>query len=118
MILNSMLLGSTDPDRLKAWYRDAFHAQVDGHGNLDLGGFGLVIEHRDDVSTKNPEPGRHIINFAVDDIESAAAHLRTLDITWLVQPENRGIGWFATLLDPDGNYVQLIQMSPEYYANR
>jgi hypothetical protein len=65
-VLNSMLLGSTDPDRLKTWYRDAFQAGVDGYGNLDLG----------------------------------------------------GIGTFATLTDPDGNYVQLIQMKPEYYAGK
>jgi len=39
---------------------------------------------------------------------AAAAHLRTLDVEWLVHPEDRGVGWFATLIDPDGNYVQLI----------
>ncbi len=97
-VLNSMLLGSTDPERLKAWYRDGFHAEVDGYGNLNLGGFGLVIEHRDDVAATNTEPGRFIVNFA--------------------DPEDRGVGWFATLIDPDGNYVQLIQMKPEYYAIR
>ncbi|GAA1602300.1 hypothetical protein GCM10009804_68480 [Kribbella hippodromi] len=117
-VLNSMLLGTTDPERLKAWYRDGFHAEVDGYGNLDLGGFGLVIERRDDVAAKNAEPGRYIVNFAVEDIEVAAAHLRTLGVEWLVQPEDRGVGWFATLVDPDGNYVQLIQMKPEYYANK
>jgi predicted enzyme related to lactoylglutathione lyase len=117
-VLNSMLLGSTDPERLKTWYRDGFHAKVDGYGNLDLGGFGLVIEHRDDVAAQAPEPGRFIVNFAVDDIHAAAAHLRTLNVTLLVEPEDRGIGHFATLVDPDGNYVQLIQMKPEYYANR
>ncbi len=115
-VLNSMLLGSTDPERLKAWYRDGFQAEVDGYGNLNLGGFGLVIEQRDDVAAKTAEPGRCILNFAVDDIEAAAAYLRTLDVEWLVHPEDRGVGWFATLLDPDGNYVQLIQMRPEYYA--
>jgi predicted enzyme related to lactoylglutathione lyase len=117
-VLNSMLLGTTDPDRLKAWYRDGFHAETDGYGNLDLGGFGLVIEKRDDVEAKAPEPGRFIVNFAVDDIEQAAAHLRTLNVEWLVEPEDRGIGYFATVIDPDGNYVQLIQMKPEYYANK
>ena len=85
-------------------------------GNLNLGGFGLVIEHRDDVTTKTVEPGRCIVNFAVEDIEATAAHLRTLEVEWLVHPEDRGVGWFATLIDPDGNYVQLIQMKPEYYA--
>src|SRR3954453_9939438 len=65
-VLNSMLLGSTDAERLKNWYRDGFHAETDGYGNLNLGGFGLVIEQRDDVTTKTVEPGRHIVNFAVD----------------------------------------------------
>lgn len=115
-VLDSMLLGSTDPDRLKSWYRDGFHAEVDGYGNLNLGGFGLVIEKRDDVAAGTAEPGRFIVNFAVDDIDEAAAHLRTLAVDWLVEPEDRGIGWFATVIDPDGNYVQLIQMKPEYYA--
>lgn len=117
-VLNSMLLGSTDPDRLKAWYRDGFHAETDGYGNLNLGGFGLVIEERDDVDAKTIEPGRFIVNFSVDDIEIAAAHLRTLDVEWLVEPEDRGVAIFATVIDPDGNYVQLIQFKPEYYANR
>jgi predicted enzyme related to lactoylglutathione lyase len=115
-VLNSMLLGSTDPDRLKAWYLDGFHAEVDGYGNLNLGGFGLVIEKRDDVADRTAEPGRVVINFAVEDIEATATHLRNLNVEWLVEPEDRGVGWFATLIDPDGNYVQLIQMKPEYYA--
>ncbi|MGW6280491.1 VOC family protein [Kribbella sp. NPDC055071] len=114
-VLNSMLIGSTDPERLKAWYRDGLDAKVDGYGNLNVGGFGLVIERRDDVASKTVEPGRCIVNFGVEDIEAVAAHLRTLDVTWLVHPEDRGVGWFATLIDPDGNYVQLIQMKPEYY---
>ncbi|TCM45908.1 VOC family protein [Kribbella sp. VKM Ac-2568] len=116
-VLNSMLLGSTDPDRLKTWYRDGFRAETDGYGNLNVGGFGLVIEKRDDVAGRTAEPGRVVINFAVDDIQAAAAHLRTLDVEWLVEPEDRGVGWFATMIDPDGNYVQLIEMKPEYYAN-
>jgi predicted enzyme related to lactoylglutathione lyase len=116
-VLNSMLLGSTDPDRLKAWYRDAFQAETNVYGTLDLGGFGLIIEKRDDVDAKAPEPGRFIVNFDVEDIEKAAAHLRTLDVDWLVEPEDRGPGYFATLVDPDGNYVQIIQLKPDYYAN-
>jgi predicted enzyme related to lactoylglutathione lyase len=114
-VLSSMLLGSTHPDRLKAWYLDGFQAEVDGYGNLDLGGFGLVIERRDDVSDKNPEPGRMIVNFHVEDIRQVATHLNSLGVTWLVEPEDRGPGWFGTLVDPDGNYVQLIQFKPEYF---
>src|SRR5690348_8387220 len=102
-VLNSLLLGSADPERLKKWYVDGFHAEVNGYGNLNLGGFGMVIEQRDDVAPATVEPGRVVLNFAVEDIEAAAAHLRTLDVNWLVEPEDRGVGWFATLIDPDGN---------------
>ena len=116
-VLSSMLLGSTDPERLRAWYLDGFRAEVDGYGNLNLGGFGLVIERRDDVADKTVEPGRVIVNFHVEDIEAEAVHLKALGVTWLVEPEDRGPGWFATLVDPDGNYVQLIQFKPEYFES-
>ena len=117
--LSSLLLGSTDPARLRDWYRRAFAARPgEDEEVLDLGDVVLIVEPRDDVAPTNPEPGRFIVNFAVDDIEATAEHLRTLDVDWLVEPEDRGIGKFATLTDPDGNYVQLIQMKPEYYANK
>lgn len=112
--LSSILLGSTDADRLRAWYRVRFQAQVDDYGNLDLGGFGLVVEQRDDVTQRNPEPGRMILNFHVDDIQATADRLNAQGVTWLVEPEDRGPGWFGTLVDPDGNYVQVIQFKPEY----
>jgi predicted enzyme related to lactoylglutathione lyase len=114
-VLSSILLGTTDPERLRAWYLDRFHADVDGYGNLDLGGFGLVIEQRDDVAATNPEPGRVIVNFHVDDIQAVAKHLNSLGVTWLVEPEDRGPGWFGTVIDPDGNYVQVIEFKPEYF---
>lgn len=114
-VLSSILLGSTDAERLRAWYLEGFQAKVDGYGNLDLGGFGVVVEQRDDVTEKNPQPGRVILNFHVEDIQATAAHLNSLGVTWLVEPEDRGPGWFGTLIDPDGNYVQVIQFRPEYF---
>jgi predicted enzyme related to lactoylglutathione lyase len=34
-----------------------------------------------------------------------------LGVTWLGPLEDRGHGWFGTLLDPDGNYVQIIKFT-------
>jgi hypothetical protein len=31
-----------------------------------------------------------------------------------VPVEERDVGYFGTLLDPDGNYVQIIQFKPKY----
>jgi catechol 2,3-dioxygenase-like lactoylglutathione lyase family enzyme len=112
--LSSMLLGSTDPDRLLDWYRRAFQVPVLEGTVLDFGDFGVVVERRDDVSARNAEPGRFIVNFHTDDVQAIAKHLDAMGVTWLVEVEEREPGWFGTMLDPDGNYVQVIQFKPGY----
>lgn len=107
--LSSMLLGSTDPDRLRDWYRRAFEPATIEEVGLEFGDVAVLVEPRDDVSATNPEPGRFIVNFHVDDVQAIAKHLDAMGVTWLVEVEEREPGWFGTLLDPDGNYVQVIQ---------
>jgi catechol 2,3-dioxygenase-like lactoylglutathione lyase family enzyme len=109
--LSSMLLGSTDPDRLRDWYRRAFEPAAIEQVGLDFGGLAVIVEPRDDVAATNPEPGRFIVNFHVDDVHAIAKHLDSMGVTWLVEVEEREPGWFGTLLDPDGNYVQVIQFT-------
>lgn len=111
----SILLGSTDPDRLRAWYRVALSpAEVSAEvpdGFLDFGGVLVLIDQRADVSTSNPEPGRVILNFHVADARATAEHLDRLGVTWLSPIEQRQDGIFGTLIDPDGNYVQIIELA-------
>jgi predicted enzyme related to lactoylglutathione lyase len=114
--LGSILLASTDPDRLRAWYLAAFGVEADEDGFLDLGGVDVFIDHRDDISPSNHEPGRVIINLHVDDARTVSKHVDTLGATWLAQLEERDDGRFATLIDPDGNYVQIIELNTQYYA--
>ena len=115
LTLGSLLLGTTDPDRLRAWYQEAFGATPDETtGFFAFGDVGVLVDGRDDVSASNPEPGRHILNFHVEDIAAVAARIEAAGVTWLVEPESRGNGTFATLVDPDGNYVQVIEFSREY----
>jgi hypothetical protein len=109
--LGSILLGSTDPDKLRAWYRVALSAAEVPDGFLDFGGVRVLIDERSDVSTSNPEPGRVILNFHVADARATAQHLDRLGVTWLSRVERRRDGMFGTLIDPDGNYVQIIELS-------
>ena len=111
--LGSMLLGSRDPDRLRDWYRQAFGLEPDAHGVLQAGGVGLIVDDRDDVAAANPEPGRFIVNFHVDDARATAEHLDRLGVTWLVRVEERPPGLIGTMVDPDGNYVQVVELAPE-----
>jgi predicted enzyme related to lactoylglutathione lyase len=114
--LNSMLLASSDPERLHAWYAAALEPDQDtrtnGYRVLTFGGFTILIDRRDDVGGSNPEPGRAILNFAVADARAAAGRLDDLGVQWKAELEEREPGLFATAVDPDGNYVQIIQLHP------
>ena len=117
--LGSILLGTADPDRLRDWYAAALAPGDSGGGFTEVtptmfaGTFGdtsLLIDGRNDVADKNPEPGRVVLNFHVDDARAVAEHLNSLGVRWLVELEEREGGLFGTLVDPDGNYVQIIEL--------
>jgi hypothetical protein len=101
----SMLLGTTRPAEMRAWYIKALAPEFTGEGAIDLGGFLLVIDGRDDVETKNNEPGRAIINFHFD---AVSAQLNAAGVEW-ISVEDRAKGKFGTFADPDGNYLQIIE---------
>ncbi|NRQ36312.1 VOC family protein [Nonomuraea sp. NN258] len=119
-ILDSLLLSSTDPERLRTWYVSALDPEevsdVNGYGVLKFGPFHLLIDTRADVADKNPEPGRVILNFDVADARAIAARMTELGVQWLAELEDRDGSLFATAVDPDGNYVQIIQLSEEHRA--
>jgi predicted enzyme related to lactoylglutathione lyase len=113
--LESILLASTDPERLHDWYVAALDPEedtkVDGYHMLKFGDVLLVIDTRDDIGPSNPEPGRLILNFHVANADVVVARMDQLGVSWLAPLEDREGSLFATAIDPDGNYVQLIQPS-------
>jgi catechol 2,3-dioxygenase-like lactoylglutathione lyase family enzyme len=118
--IGSVLLASTDPERLRAWYERAFGVPADGDGFLRYGQVGLLIDGRDDVAARPAEPARVIVNLHVEDARAMARHLDTLGVTWLAALEYReqAGAWFGTVIDPDGNYLQIIELTPAYWAAR
>jgi len=107
----SILLGTSDGDRLRAWYRAALAPKETRDGFLSFGGVEILVDGRTDLASVDPEPGRVILNFYVDDARATAAHLTEVGVCWLVELEEREAGLFATLLDPDGNYVQIVELA-------
>jgi uncharacterized glyoxalase superfamily protein PhnB len=118
--LGSILLASTDPKRLRAWYAAALspdeESTVDQYRILKFGDFYVLIDSRSDITDKNPEPGRMILNFDVDDARAVAARLDEMGVSWVAALEDRDGSLFGTVTDPDGNYVQIIQLSEEARA--
>jgi predicted enzyme related to lactoylglutathione lyase len=118
--LGSILLASTNPERLHAWYSTALRpdseSKENGYRILRFGGFYVLIDSRSDIGDRNPEPGRIILNFDVEDARAVAARLDDLGAKWLAGLEDRDGSMFGTVIDPDGNYVQIIQLSEEHKA--
>jgi len=116
--LGSILLGTTDPVRLRDWYTAAFAGGDSGVFTevtptlfaCRFGDTSLLIDGRSDVTDTSPDPGRVILNFHVDDARATAERLDAVGFTWLVELEERDGGLFGTLVDPDGNYVQIIEL--------
>jgi predicted enzyme related to lactoylglutathione lyase len=110
--LGSAVLGSADPDRLSAWYRAAFTPSAEGGGSVvTLDGSRLIFDRREDVGPAAAEPGRVIINIYVEDIAAVDAHLKALEIVERVRPvEPFAGGLITTLKDPDGNYVNVVEL--------
>jgi hypothetical protein len=111
MPAKSILLGSARAGALRDWYLKVLAPDHTGDGPIVLGDLMLVIEQRDDVSDVNPEPGRSILNFHVDDFALFEAQLNAAGADWIAEAADRPSGRFATFKDPDGNYLQIIQFA-------
>jgi predicted enzyme related to lactoylglutathione lyase len=119
--LRSILLGTNDPRRLRDWYTAAL-APEDPDGFTEVtptlfarrfGATSLLIDGRADLADRCPDPGRVILNFHVDDIRAAEARLVALGAVWVREPEVTHWGIIGTVLDPDGNYVQIVAPTPD-----
>lgn len=119
---SGILLGSTDPDRLVAWYRavlEPLGAEWREHMLVIADGMYIGFDRRDDVGDAVAEPGRQLINFSVRDIRATEKHLNSLGVTWIRPVELTDFGaYFSTVADPDGNLVQFIHMPPEEDTDR
>jgi predicted enzyme related to lactoylglutathione lyase len=109
-------MGSADPGRLRDWYATALDVHPDPDGFVPFGPVGVLMDKRDDVAERTVEPGRVILNYHVTDIQAHRRHLDELGVEWVSDVEYRADGgaWFGTVADPDGNYVQLIELTPAY----
>jgi predicted enzyme related to lactoylglutathione lyase len=109
--LGSVVLGSSDPQRLARWYRAAFAPDAPDGSVVNLGaGSRLIFDARDDVAPAAAEPGRILINMYVEDAHAVAAHLTGLGVPWVRQVEPFAGGLIGTVQDADGNYVQVVQL--------
>ena len=117
MNLNSILIGSEDPQRLTDYY-----TRLLGKPGWDDGGYtgwligtgGVTVGPHDQVKGKNAQPGRVIWNIESADVKGDFEKLKAAGAMVVREPyvpDGASDGaevWIATFSDPDDNYFQLI----------
>jgi predicted enzyme related to lactoylglutathione lyase len=111
--LGSVIVATNDKTRLKLFYHDILGIPYNDQGKLESNGIIIHPTHHSEVQGPPPEPFRVMMTFEVLDIHSVTSTLQGHGVVFVREPalETWG-GWVATFLDPDGNYLQLIQLSP------
>ena len=111
-------LNTSQLDAMIEFYRDTLRLEVRpqfGPGAFAAGSsdfIALIIEEHSDVSGPTKEPARVILNFLVDDAHAEHQRLKAAGVTFTRDAsEDPGFGIVATFTDPDGNLVQLMQMT-------
>ena len=112
--IGGVFLAARDPDRLTAWYADhlGVPAPPASYGDecwSPAGGPTVFA-----VMPGGAEPfggAEHTwsLNFRVRDLDAMAAQLRQAGVDVTVDPETYPNGRFASLVDPEGNPLQLWQ---------
>ena len=107
--IGSLLVGSSNVDTMKDWYRRAFGVTENEMGAFEFGPVQLFIEEHSEVSGPTREPARVIINLDAADCRELERNLEEMSATWVRKVEQMPFGLIGTVADPDGNYVQVIQ---------
>ena len=105
--------GNLEP--MLRFYQDTMQLPLhSNHGDFiafDLGGIRFNIGLHGSVSGGSADPFRVMPHLGVDDIQSEYRRLTAAGVEFIRPPEQEHWGgWVATLKDPDGNILQLLQL--------
>lgn len=120
MNLNSILIGSEDPQRLADYYTKLFGKpgwDDGGYTGWLIGSGSITVGPHDQVKGRNAHPGRLIWNIESADVKGDFERLKAAGAMVIREPYTMGDGpeaSIATFSDPDDNYFQLMSpMSPD-----
>lgn len=109
---HTIIYATKDNDEVMGkFYKDILGCTQDENGLWDLGGLKVGFDRHSKAAVKALEPFRCMVTLTVNDINKSVAELTTKGVKFVRMPEQEVWGgWFATFEDPDGNYIQLLQI--------
>lgn len=115
MNLNSILIGTDDPQRLVAYYTKLFGDpgwSEGGYVGWRIGTGSVTVGEHSEVDGKNPQPGRLIWNIECADVRAEFERLKDAGAIVVREPygtDDESDASIATFADPDDNYFQLLR---------
>jgi predicted enzyme related to lactoylglutathione lyase len=105
---------SQDLNNLLPFYRDLLGLpvaiQIPGFVVLGkLGAATLALGTHSEVRGRNTDPARHMVALETDDVDAEWKRLEAAGVKFVETPNDSGQLRIATLSDPEGNLVQLLQ---------
>ena len=109
---------SEDLNKLLPFYRDvlglAVRLQTPAFVVLgEAGAPALSLGTHSEVRGRNADPARHMVGLLTDDVTADSKRLRAAGVEFVEDPKDYGNLWLATLKDPEGNLVQLLQFKED-----
>lgn len=116
--LNSVMIGTKRPHALATFYEQLLGKPADmvnserSFFSWQQGSVFLYLLEHSEMDGKTKDPGRMMLNFETTQVKEEFERIRTLGGLVIREPYEVEAGWFATLADPDGNYIQLVSPFP------
>jgi predicted enzyme related to lactoylglutathione lyase len=112
--LRGATIWSEDLNNLLPFYRDVLGfkvgLQIEGFVILgELGTPALSLGTHSEVRGRNTDPARHMVGLGTDDVDADWKRLKAAGVEFVEAPTNYGQLRIATLKDPEGNLLQLLQ---------
>lgn len=112
--LRGASIWSEDLANLLPFYRDVLGLGValETPGFVVLGELGaptLALGTHSQVRGRNADPARHMVALATDDVRAEWRRLKDAGVEFVEDPTDYNTLRIATLKDPDGNLIQLLQ---------
>jgi lactoylglutathione lyase len=102
-----------DIEKSTAFYRDILGIPLDyaveGWTQFKSQGAALVLHPKLEYQRQQESGTTVHITFRLDDLEAEYARLTAQSVQFLAPPARTNFGWHVTLVDPDGNHVDLIE---------
>jgi predicted enzyme related to lactoylglutathione lyase len=112
--LRGATIWSEDLAKLLPFYRDllglSVAIQIPGFVVLgERGAPSLALGTHSEVRGRNLDPARHMVGLGSDDVDADWTRLAAAGVEFVESPTDYGQLRIATLKDPEGNLIQLLQ---------